>query len=300
MPRIRLPAEFVVFAALLFTALTVASPARSGTVLDERLDSRTLGRDYRFTVYLPDGYDGARSNHPVFYLLHGSAGDEHDWPVKGRIAATLDRLIAAGRIPPTVVVMPGHKGMWWVDGHGEKAETVLLTELMPEVERRFHTRADRSGRGIGGLSAGGYAAIRIVFQHPDLFAAALALSPAIYEPVPPGNSSALRDPAFHKDGAFDADLWRRLNWRSLFDAYTAQPVKVPLYINSGDRDRFDIAYHAAVFHRALRAHQPGATVFRVVDGDHEWPVWESTIGEALEYTLSHIREPVPPQPKPAH
>ncbi len=286
------------FAALLGLLAGAVTAADAGTLTDERLASATLGRDYRYTLYRPDGYEGDPRRYPVFYLLHGALGDEHDWPVKGKVVATLDRLMADGRLPPTLVVMPGHKGMWWVDGHGEKAETVLLTELMPEVERRFHTRTDRAGRGIGGLSAGAYEAIRLIFQRPEMFAAAIALSPAIYEPVPPSNSSAFKDPAFVKDGVFDAALWQRLNWRGLFDAYKAQPLIVPLYINSGDRDRFEVPYHAAVLHRALRAHQPDATVFRVVDGDHEWPVWERSVGEALDYALSRLGPPLPADPAP--
>lgn len=274
--------------------------AMAGTVLHESLPSPTLGRDYRFTVYLPDGYEGSGLNYPVVYLLHGAKGDENDWLVKGKIRSTLDRLISARRIQPVIAVMPGHKSMWWVDAHAEQAETVLLKELLPTIEKRFRTLPEREGRAFAGLSAGGYATIRLALRHPDLFAAGAALSPAIYEPEPPANSSAVTDPPFQKDGRFDREIWLRLNWRNQFDAYASQPLRVPLYLNSGDRDRFDIAFHAAEFHRMLRATQPDKTVFRVVDGDHEWPVWEHSIGDALEYTLSYLRAPSPLPAKPAN
>ncbi|CCG09265.1 alpha/beta hydrolase [Pararhodospirillum photometricum] len=265
----------------------VARPGWAGTVREEHLASAVLGRDYPFLVYLPDPPRGAPGKQagaplPVLYLLHGANGDEHAWVDKGKMVATLDRLIAEKRIKPLIVVMPGHKGMWWVDGHGDKAETVLLKELLPEVERRFPVRSDRAGRAVAGLSAGGFATLRLAFKYPQLFAAGAALSPAIYAPEPPAGSSARKDPAFQKkNGRFDARLWQRLNWPSLLDAYRNQPLRVPLYINSGDRDRFDIAYHAAVFHHTVRPLQPEAIAFRVVDGDHEWPVWERTLGDAL-------------------
>jgi enterochelin esterase-like enzyme len=82
-----------------------------------------------------------------------------------------------------VVVMPGHKQMWWVNANAERAETVLLKELLPEVEHRFRTINDRGGRLVAGLSAGGFATVRLSFEHPELFAAAAALSPAVYEPA---------------------------------------------------------------------------------------------------------------------
>lgn len=271
--------------------LTVMGPAIAGTVLHESLPSATLGRDYRFTVYLPDGYDGSGLRYPVVYLLHGANGDENDWLVKGKVQPTLDRLISEKRIQPVIVVMPGHKKAWWVDANAEKAETVLLQELLPTVEKRFRTQPDREGRAFVGLSAGGLATIRLALMRPNLFAAGAALSPAIYEPEPPANSSAMKDPPFQKNGRFDSETWLRLNWRAHFDAYKAQPVRVPLYVNSGDTDRFDIFYHAAVFYRDLRMIQPDKTVFRVVAGDHEWPVWEHSVGDALEYVMPYLHAP---------
>jgi S-formylglutathione hydrolase FrmB len=71
---------------------------------------------------------------------------------------------------------------------------------------------------------------------------------------------------------------------------------VPLYINSGDIDRFEIPYHAAVLFRELQKHQPGKVAFRVVPGDHEWPVWASTIGDALKYMSAYASAPVKTAP----
>lgn len=266
----------------------------ASTILHESLPSPTLGRDYLFTVYLPDGYETSGRAYPVVYLLHGAKGDENDWLVKGKAQQTLDRLIQDKRIQPVIAVMPGHKSMWWADANAERAETVLLKELLPAIETRFRTWPNRDGRAFIGLSAGGYATIRLALRYPELFVAGAALSPAIYEPEPPTSSSAVTDPPFQKNGRFDRETWLRLNWRTSFDAYVAQPQRVALYINSGDRDRFDIAYHAAVFHQALRAHQPDKTVFRVVDGDHEWSVWEHSLGDALAYALGYIRPASPP------
>lgn len=280
-----------------FGLAAMTKPVEAGTVLEQSLASPTLGRDYRFTVYLPDGYDGSCLSYPVLYLLHGANGDEHDWLAKGKVEPTLDQLIAGGSMPPMIVVMPGHKQMWWVDANAEKSETVLMKELLPEVEHRFRTIAERGGRLLAGLSAGGYATVRLSFEHPEMFAAAAALSPAVYEPAPPSNSSAIKDPPFQKDGKFDEATWSSLNWRPLFDTYRTQPLVVPLYINSGDIDRFEIPFHAAVLFRELQKHQPGKAAFRVVPGDHEWPVWAGSIGDALKYVSPYANAPVKADPK---
>ncbi|WP_245612967.1 alpha/beta hydrolase [Skermanella stibiiresistens] len=283
-------------AGILIGTTVGTTAAMAGTVLERSLPSPTLGRDYRFTVYLPDGYGESCLSYPVLYLLHGANGDEHDWLNKGKIKPTLDRLINDDAITPMIVVMPGHKQMWWVDANAEKAGTVLMKELLPRIEQDFRIVEGRAGRMVAGLSAGGQAAVRLAFEHPEMFAAAAALSPAVYEPLPPSNSSAMKDPPFQKDGKFDGEAWAKLSWRPLFETYRAQPVVVPFYINSGDIDRFEIPYHAAALFRELHRHQPGNAIFRVVAGDHEWPVWASTIGDALEYMSPHARTPIEADP----
>lgn len=278
----------------LMVAATAATPARAGDVQATSLSSALLGRDYKYTVYLPDGYAADTRTYPVVYLLHGANGDETHWRDRGNIEAVADSLIAEGRIHPMVIVMPGHKSMWWVDGAGEPAQSVLLNELIPDVEARFRVSKTAAGKGVAGLSAGGYGTVRLIFQFPEMFAAAAALSPAIYVPEPPETSSAQKDPPFQKNGKFDKKLWSDLNWPSLIDSYAAQPVRVPLYLNSGDHDRFSIALQAAGFYETMRGIQPGKVELRIVDGDHEWPVWASTIGDALIYMSGHMTGPVSP------
>ena len=51
------------------------------------------------------------------------------------------------------------------------------------MQARFRTIAERAGRAVGGLSAGGYGTIRLAFTHPEMFAAGAALSPAVYDPA---------------------------------------------------------------------------------------------------------------------
>lgn len=277
-------------AAAAFAAL--AAGADAGTITKHSFPSTALGRDYPFTIYLPDGYEDSGLAYPVMYLLHGAGGNENEWPVNGRVQETADELIEDGDMPPAIIVMPGHPEAWWVDGNKEKGETALIEELIPHVEANWRVIEDRSGRVIGGLSAGGYGTVNAVLKHPELFAAAAAMSPAIYVPLPPNHSSGRRHPPFQKDGAFDPASWERLNWPNFIDGYKEKKVTVPLYVNSGDHDTFDIAYHAAVFYQKMREIQPTMVEYRVVDGDHEWKVWADTLPEALAYVFRFTSRPV--------
>lgn len=272
-------------------ALGLAAPTIAGEVTHHSFASETLGRDYAYNIYLPDGYDDGDLTYPAMYLLHGSFGNENRWVVNGRMQPTVDRLIAEGAIPPAVIIMPGSES-WWVDGYNEPAETAFFEDLIPHIEATYRVIPEREGRVVGGLSAGGYGTVNFVLEHPDMFAAGAALSPASYVPVPPDHSSGNRHPAYlDADGNFDPEKWQALNYTAHIDAYKAQDTVVPLYINSGDHDTFDIAYHAAVLYQTLREHQPGAVEYRVVDGDHEWQVWVDTLPEALEFVFSHTSRP---------
>ena len=276
---------------LCFLYLAVSASACAGEVITEVFRSEAIGRDYKYTVYLPDSYNKDSKRYPVLYLLHGAGGDENEWLSKGGVRETMDALIARRLIQPMVVIMPGHTAAWWVDGAKEKGETALLKEVIPHAEGKFRVDSVRGNRLVAGLSAGGYGALNLAFKYPQMFAAAAILSPAIYDPAPPSHSSGVRQPPFQKDGKFDPELWKSLNYVSHIEGYKKSATIVPLYINSGDHDTFGIALQAAMLYEKLRLHQPGAVELRVVDGDHEWMLWRDTLGDALQFMNARIAGP---------
>ena len=288
MPSLNKPLHL---SGLAFAVLLLGLPtlALGGQVTTVTFPSITLGGPYPYAVYLPDQPAESGSGYPVVYLLHGSFGSATDWLEQGALEATADALIREGAIPPTVIVMPGSQS-WWLDGQNEAAATAFLSDLVPHIESTYPVSQERSGRFVAGLSAGGYGATRFALMHPERFAAAAALSPATYVPLPPANSSAYRHPAF-LDGAgdFDQGLWQRNNYTAYWDYYRNSGLTVAFYINSGDHDEFAIAYHAAVLYETLRQHQPDAVELRIVDGAHNWEVWRSTLPDTLTFLLSHYR-----------
>lgn len=106
--------------------LCIGTLAQAGELVTQVFHSQVLGRDYRYQVFLPDGYANEGRYYPVLYLLHGAGGDENEWIGDGGVREMLDHLVTDGSIRPMVVVMPGHPQGWWVDGAKDKAETALL------------------------------------------------------------------------------------------------------------------------------------------------------------------------------
>jgi enterochelin esterase-like enzyme len=270
-------------------AMFFASLVQASEIATRELDSKALSRKWAYTVYLPDGYASSSLRYPVMYLLHGNNGTLNDWAVQGRIQPTADALIANGEIPPAIIVMPDAGSTWYVD-RKEKMETAFVQDLMPDVEAHFRTITARKGRVIGGLSMGGYGSLRFALKYPEKFAAAALLSPAIYDPEPPEDSSARRVNVF---GApeYDGAIWRQYNYPTLWDEYLAKKQPVPMYINSGDDDDFMIEADATKLYSLLRKNRQPAEL-RIVNGAHTWPVWESTIADALKYVFRYTTRPV--------
>jgi enterochelin esterase-like enzyme len=263
--------------------------AAAGDISEHTVDSAVLSRPLVYSLYTPDAYQESAHNFPVLYLLHGAAGSHTSWIRSGNIEATVDALIESGAIPPMLIVMPADPNFWWADSHLEFSQTALISELIPHIDTTLRTQSHRGGRLIAGYSAGGFGATNAALKYPELFAAAAPLSPAVYDPVPPPSSSATRVEVFQKDGQFDAERWRSLNWVSVFESYKNKGIVVPFYINSGDHDRFDIAYHAAAFYQRLREHQPELAELRIFDGDHDFDAWGGSVGEAITYMAEFLR-----------
>ena len=162
-----------------------------------------------------------------------------------QMKSTLDELIAPGEIQPTIAIMPDAP---WSSARtttstrptrgadpGRPVETAFTKDLIPHVDAAYRTVADRTGRGVGGYSMGGYGAIRYSLAHPDLFGAAIVLSPAVYVPMPPGDSSTREFGAFGQGKSLFVDsIYKKLNYPALLPSFAATGLSLPMFIAVGD------------------------------------------------------------------
>jgi S-formylglutathione hydrolase FrmB len=134
--------------------------------------SPVLAKACSMTVIVPEGSVGTPP-FPVCYLLHGLSDDHTSWARQ----TSLERHVAG---LPLIVVMPdGGRGFYCDAVDGPAYERYLLDDVIGFVDRTFHTIAERQGRVIGGLSMGGYGAIKLALKYPQLFCSAVAHSAAL-------------------------------------------------------------------------------------------------------------------------
>lgn len=142
-----------------------------GRVETQELPSAAFGRQIKVNVYLPAGFERGQAL-PVLWLLHGGGMDADQWWRTGHIERYADRLIAAGRVRPFVIVMPSSGGRRY-DG---PAERFIVDELPAWLQARYGLAPTRAQSAIAGMSLGGYGAVKLPLAAPQRWGYAYALS----------------------------------------------------------------------------------------------------------------------------
>jgi S-formylglutathione hydrolase FrmB len=138
-------------------------------------------------AYVPPGYklDVVGPRYPVLYLLPGYDGEPSFYYKFGNenyyrlasIAKVADRLILSGEIKPMIIIMPDasifYGGSFYanssLEGPWEDMMAQELTEYVDDVYLTLSEDFGKESRAISGHSSGGYGAVRLAMQYPDLF-----------------------------------------------------------------------------------------------------------------------------------
>ncbi|MDF1505929.1 alpha/beta hydrolase-fold protein [Roseisolibacter sp. H3M3-2] len=176
---------------LLGIAAAAAPAAAQRPALSDSLvvDSRALGEARRLNVHLPDGYAAAgAARYPLLVMPDG--GMDEDFP---HVVATVDSLVALGRMRPVVVVgIPNTQRRRDLTGPTRVKEDSAIAprvggsaafrafvrdELLPAVSARWRVTDER---GIIGESLAGLFVVETFLLEPTLFRHAIALDPSLW------------------------------------------------------------------------------------------------------------------------
>ncbi|MEE9463273.1 MAG: alpha/beta hydrolase-fold protein, partial [Bacteroidales bacterium] len=155
--------------------------AQQGKVFDNlSMESKILGMERKYAVYLPPDYETSERSYPVLYLLHGSRDDQTGWIQFGEVLRIADMAILKGTATAMVIIMPdadtGKKG-YFNDISGEwRYEDFFFEEFLPFVEKEYRIKSKKRYRAISGLSMGGGGTFMYALHHPELFSSACPLS----------------------------------------------------------------------------------------------------------------------------
>ncbi len=279
------------------------------------IHSRIVGRDVSYHVFTPPGYAASGDRrYPVLYWLHGTHGGAAHIPA---VLAIYREAMRQGAIPPAILVFPnGLDHSMWVDAADGSAlvESVLIREVIPDVDAHFRTIAAPRGRMIEGFSMGGYGALHLAFRHPHLFGAVSSLGggplQATFEPeVGPARNARARTRILEAVyGGDQARFFRESPWHlAEVNAVAIRRSGMHVRLVVGERDAMRPANRALSRHlEALGIHHAFVEVAGVghnvpalfaVACHRLWPFY----GEAFDPAFhSRTRGPCPVASRSAH
>ncbi len=252
----------------------VGLPAHGAIVADSLVSPALKGQRKPFLVYLPPSYNtpqGQTKRYPVLYLLHGSPGSDKDWFTGGKADQSADTLIALGKIPELIMILPDGNGRpgqtsEWGNSydHQQNMETYVANDLVQYVDAKYRTIPQAAFRGIGGLSMGGFGAMNIAIHHPDVFGFVISLG-GYYRAE---GSIWGNNPAYIRENSpIDVLPTDKPAWR------------LQIYIGAATKDQpyyTDARQFASELNRLLLPYQ-----FDLQTGFHSWKVWQTQIYNVL-------------------
>jgi enterochelin esterase-like enzyme len=282
------------FILLFMVALAISSFAQysRGTVKESlTIDSKILGKQVKYTIYLPFDYETSNRYYPVVYLLHGYTDNDMGWMQFGEVNLIADECIATREIPPMIIVMPDGGTSFYINNfdNSVRYEDFFIQEFMPYIEKTYRIRAEKRFRGIAGLSMGGYGTLNYALKYPEKFAACVAFSAAIFseESMLSMNEEAwnrLHSQLFgpYKEGRDRLTEHYRNN--NAFDITKKKGKeaydKLRIMLDCGDDDFLtdDNCRLHIYFNQMGIKHE-----FRMRDGAHTWNYWRSGIPVGLKF-----------------
>jgi S-formylglutathione hydrolase FrmB len=252
------------------------------------LKSKILGKQVPYCTLLPPSYDADKDRHyPILYFLHGLGDNEQSFVRSGGWNLTED-LWERHQLSEFLIVTPAGEASFYINSHDghSRYEDFLLREFIPFIEHRYRITSNREERGIGGISMGGYGALRLAFLHPELFGSVTAQSAALIEKLPDFKpSEAQRSPRMQVLGGVfgsppDRAFWDRNN--PLTIARTANLAGLKIYFDCGSEDDFGFEAGAATLDKILTARHI-THEFHIYPGRHDWTYFADHLPAVLEF-----------------
>jgi enterochelin esterase-like enzyme len=241
--------------------------------------SPSLGGSLPAIVYLPAGYRSGSGRYRVIYFLHGLPANAGSYRANQFVGAA----VSSGRNSAIVVTPQGARS----DNEDDEYLDLKPTENWPQaishdltrcIDSRYRTIANRSGRALVGLSAGGYGAMNIGLRNLSTFGAVESWS-GYFEATDPSGHHVLDlgSPQANAAAAVPRGA-------GLAAAIKAHPTLIAFYVGRQD-DRF--ADDNESFNSAL-THQRVPHLFRTYAGGHVLGLWTSESKLWLGFALSAL------------
>ncbi len=241
--------------------------------------SQALEMDTAVHVILPYdrlSADGEQMQYDkVLYLLHGLKQNADAW----QRMSSVERYAQEHGF---VVVMPEVQRSFYTDmAHGLKYFTYISEELPCMMQRMFHLPKGPERTFAGGLSMGGYGALKCALLRPDVFGGAMCFSSGFYIL---DNAEQFAG-TFH-DGEMAGIVGEKMECSDSdrlemgMEAYPQDRPRPLLYLACGTEDPLhplNVRMRGALEKRGF------APAYEEWSGAHNWKFWDAAVQRGMEY-----------------
>ena len=159
------------------TEVMMYAPSLENNLLHDSPDRHVL-------IYLPPSYAlQPDRRYPVIYLLHGFMLTNSTWVNNHflRIDHIMNELIGNRQVGEMIIVMPNARNLYGGSFYTNSIvtgnwEDFIVKDLVNFMDSHYRTRPEVTSRAIVGHSMGGFGALKIAMQHPDVFGVVYGVS----------------------------------------------------------------------------------------------------------------------------
>lgn len=211
---------------------------------------------------------------PIYILLHGVYGSAWVWAMKGGAHHTAKRLMDNGDIRPAIIAMPSDglrgDGSGYLPHQEKDFAQWIISDVPKAVIENITFTSNESSLCVGGLSMGGYGAMRLAAKYPDKFMAVSAHSAITkFEQM----ADFVEEPL---------DSYKIIgSHKNVIDAMKKHRDKLPsIRLDCGTNDKL-LEANRTLHEQLLNLDIDH--IYEEFEGAHDWPYWQKHVESTLRF-----------------
>ncbi|WP_125569160.1 alpha/beta hydrolase [Companilactobacillus insicii] len=238
------------------------------TLLNTSFRTNFLHTYFKTTVVIPDT---GKSNYKAIWLLHGYTADDTTWMRNVNIEKLADKNDIA-------VIMPEGRNAFYTDSDFIPYYSFFVKELIPKIQQLLPISDKAEDNYIGGVSMGGYGALKIGFSNPDKFSKIAAMSPvANIEHFRNNPKSPMPIKTF--DSIFESP--EKIKDNQLINIFNQTHPKQKVLQLCGDKDFMH--EDNVELKNFLTDNLNDNYTWMPVSGDHSWNTWSENVDQVFNW-----------------
>ena len=231
-------------------------------------------------IFVPPGTEAA-ADLPVCILLHGVYGSAWSWAFCAGVHLQAEEMIARKELRPMMIAMPSD-GLWgdgsaYLPHHQHDFEKWIAADVPGVLTETFPQVSGKSPFFIGGLSMGGFGALRIGAKYNKRFKAMAGHSSI---------TSLEQMKLFVEEEVQGYSQGNEADESVLHTMLANREQLPPFRFDCGSTDLL-IADNRLLHQQLAASNIPH--VYEEFEGGHEWPYWQRHVRRTLQFFDAQIK-----------